>query len=351
MTSSRSHAMAWLAAAVTVAVVIAAFVMISNPFGSAPAAAGPAGAASRTAAPRPAPTTTVNPKKAPTPPSLGSYFGAWVQPSIDTSEGRIAAVDSLQQQIGRRLDIVHTYVRWQAPFPTSSDLTFLDRGDMLLVSWAGIDTRAIVAGTYDSWIRARALAIKATHKPIFLEWRWEMDRPNLTPEIHSPALYIAAWDHIRAIFTREHVQNVTWVWCPTARGFAAGYAQSYYPGNNEVDWVCADAYPSQLMYSSFADTVQPFLNWASHLRKPVMIGEFGVPNSYASRQRAQWLRAARHTVQADPQIKALLYFDSNPSGQGPQAGYSLQGDVPALRALRAMADDSYFNPRRLRVPR
>ena len=62
-----------------------------------------------------------------------------------------------------------------------------------------------------------------------------------------------------------------------------------------------------------------------------MIGEFGVPVSYGDAQRAQWLRAAQHVVQADRQIKALLYFDANPAGQGPQGSYALGGDAPRYR--------------------
>jgi hypothetical protein len=75
-----------------------------------------------------------------------------------------------------------------------------------------------------------------------------------------------------------------------------------------------------------------------------MIGEFGVPESDGASQRAQWLRAAQRVVVADPQIKALLYFDADPAGQGPQGSYSLAGDAAALAAFRAIAAQPYFNP-------
>jgi beta-mannanase len=188
-------------------------------------------------------------------------------------------------------------------------------------------------------IRQRARAIKATGRKIFLEWRWEMDRPGLQVQIHSPASYIAAWDHIRAIFAQEHVTNVGWVWCPTAHGFATGQAAAYYPGNNEVDWVCADAYPGHGPYRSFANVVAPFLSWASHHRKPVMIGEYGVPNTYGAQQRAQWLLNAASTVRDNPQVKALVYFDANA-----KRAYSLGPGSPALEAFRRIAHFPYFNP-------
>lgn len=278
-------------------------------------------------------------------PARGAYFGAWVRPQSFSQAGQIEAIDTLQSQIGRRLDIVHTYLTWQAAFPTVSDLTALRQGSTLLVSWTGDDSRTVRSGADDSIIRARADAIKATGKPIFLEWRWEMDRPNLSGTVGSPADFIAAWKHVRAIFAQQHVNNVAWVWCPTAKGFqAGGNAAAYYPGDAEVDWICADAYPPPGPYQSFSDTVQPFLSWASQHRKPIMIGEFGVPQSYLPQQRAQWLSAAAQTARDDPQIKALVYFDSNAVGSVPADAFALGADSAALQAFRVIADSRYFNP-------
>jgi hypothetical protein len=299
---------------------------------------------------RPAPqvTTSVNPALAPVPPASGAWFGAWVGPDVYTQANEINAVNALQRQLGRKLSIVHTYVKWQARFPTTSALTFLAQGSMLLISWAGTDTREITSGADDAWIRTRAGQVKALGKPVFLEWRWEMDRPNLHAQVHSGADYVRAWDRIRSIFAAAGVRNAAWVWCPTAAGFASGRAAAFYPGDDEVDWICADAYPDYGSAASFAGTVDPFLAWASHHGRPVMIGEFGVPVSYGDAQRAQWLRAAQHIVQADRQIKALLYFDANPAGQGPQGSYALGGDASALSVFRSMAREPYFNPVRSR---
>ena len=340
-----------LAAAVAVAAVVA--LVLADPFGSSGGpgsqGAGPGAGPSPGEHAGPAPTTTVDPRQAPVPPSHGAYFGAWVKPVLYTQPERIAAVTALQRQIGRRFDIVHTYVRWLEPFPTSSDLAFMRQGSTLLLSWGGADPRAIVAGTYDSWIRQRASAIKATRKRIFLEWLWEMDRPNLRAKVHSPADFIAAWKHIRAIFEQQHVSNVAWVWCPTARGFARGDAAAFYPGNDQVDWVCADVYPGPGPYRSFADTAQAFLAWAAGHPKPVMIGEYGAPQSYSAAQRAQWLRAAAQTVRQDQQVKALVYFDGDPAGRRAAGRYSLTNDLMAIRAFGGIGRQPYFNPAGLPV--
>lgn len=354
MTSSRARSRAriagWSAAAAAVIVVVGVALALANSSGKArQGGAGPA--PTRIAAP--IPTTTTNPARAPAMPAGGAYFGAFGQPAAFTQQSAVAAVDSLQSQVGRRLDIVHSYLKWRAPFPTASQRAFISGGSRLLLSWAGTDTLAVASGADDSWIRQRALAIKATHKPIFLEWRWEMNRPNLRAQVHSPADYIAAWDHIRSIFAQEHVENVAWVWCPTAIGFTGAGGQpsaaAFYPGNSEVDWVCSDAYPRAGPYTSFADVVQPFLAWASHIAKPIMIGEYGVPRSYGAQPRAQWLRGAAQTVRDDPQIKALVYFDGDPIGNGPQTDYGLDNGSAPMLAFRRVAGERYFNPSGLPV--
>ena len=282
-------------------------------------------------------------------PARGAYFGAWVDPTMYGQHGHIGAVNSLQTQIGRRLDIVHTYLRQDAAFPNASDLAWMRQGSILLVSWALNDTRGIAAGEWDASIRQRAREFKALGKPVFLEWRWEMDRPNIRSQVGTPADYVAAWKHIRLIFADEHVTSVAWVWCPTARGFASGRAQAYYPGNNEVDWVCADAYPRPGTQASFADVVHPFLAWAARHPEPIMIGEYGVPQSYSTERRAQWLHDAEQTVVRDRQVKALLYFDSNITGPSPLTSYGL--DAGPLAAFRDIADNRYFNPRGVPVNR
>jgi hypothetical protein len=302
----------------------------------------PGGGSSPHPAPRP---QAAGPSTAPLMPARGAYFGAWVGPTDYTQQGRIQAVNALQQQIGRRLDIVHIYLQQDATFPTSSDLAFVRQGSMLLVSWALNDSRGITAGRYDSTIRQRAREIKAIGKPVFLEWRWEMDRPNLRTQVGSAADYVAAWKHVRRIFAQQHTDNVAWVWCPTAHGFAGGYAGAYYPGDAQVDWICADAYPRGASLHPFANVVQPFLAWASHHPKPIMIGEYGVPQRYSPQERAQWLRSAAQTILSHPRIKALVYFD----GPGVHPGSNFILDGGSLQAFRGIAGNRYFNPRELPV--
>jgi hypothetical protein len=276
-------------------------------------------------------------------PRSGAYLGAFVQPPGRTSSGAlITAVTAFEHDVGHRLGVVHVYHPWGAAFPSAADKYFASTGSTLLITWGGTpDTLAIVAGHDDAMIRARAEAIKRLGRPVLLEFRHEMDRPDLQPSVHSPTDYIAAWDHIRAIFAAVGADNVGWVWCPTAQGFADGRAEAYYPGDGEVNWICVDAYstsPLQLLSS----VVRPFLAWASHHPKPILIGEFGV-RSDPPGWRA-WLAQVGQFAHQDPQVKSLAYFDADGlSSQGRPYEFSLNGNRTATSAFAALLAQSYFS--------
>lgn len=296
--------------------------------------------------PKGAAATTSAQGRPPVVPTSGAYFGAWVQPVHYLQPDRIAAVTELEAQLGRRLDIVHTYRTIDEAFPTASDLAAARSGSYLLFSWAMADTDAIAQGRYDGQIRQLAEAVRQFRAPMFMEPRWEMDRPNLASVVHSPTSFIAAWNHVHAIFDQVGTPNASWVWCPTATGFADGRAPAYYPGDGVVDWVCIDAYPgaSQL---SFSRVVTPFLDWAHQHPKPAMIGEFGVPRSFSPDDRAAWLAGAEATTRADPQVKAVVYFDSGIQSAPAPLDFWLASDAETLGRYRQWARLPYFDVQHL----
>lgn len=297
--------------------------------------------------------TTSRPGIAPTPPAQGAYFGAWVGRPRSTGGGEarpdeVAQVRRFESQLGRQLDIVQTFRKWQQPILRESDTTLMDGNRFLLLSWSGGDTREIVAGRHDRLIHERARAIKGTHKPIFLRWERGMEEPGIRPRIHSAADYIAAWRHIRRIFDQERVDNVAWVWCPTAKGFGADNAPSFYPGDGQVDWICAEVYPGgNYDYRDFTEASKLFRQWAESRPKPIMIAEFGVPRAYDGR-RAEWLRNAARPLQ-NPRIKAAVYYDSDRDSAKRRYQFSVSGDPRAVSALRQLATTPFFNPRNLPV--
>ncbi len=281
---------------------------------------------------------------APRPPADGAWIGAWAKPDLPTADRRVAALAEFEQQLGRPVDVAHAYHEWDDELPSQDDRELAAGGRTLLLSWAGADTRQIQSGQHDDLLREKARAVKEWGAPVLLEWRGQMDRPNLQAELWSPADYVAAWRHIRAVFEREQVDNVAWVWCPRATGFVDGRAPAYYPGDDQVDWLCADTYPGKTP-RSFQEMAGPFLGWAAAHPRPVIIGEFGVDDRGG--QREQWLaETAAHVVTA-PQIKGLVYVDADRSGAGDRPyDTSLRSAPRSMAAFSRIALDPYFDVRR-----
>ncbi|GAA1792079.1 hypothetical protein GCM10009682_12620 [Luedemannella flava] len=277
------------------------------------------------------------------PPRAGAYLGAWVKPTVVNQRERIAAFDRFERRLGRQVALVNTYRPFTEEFPTHSDLHFLQRGSILMLSWASGDTRATTMGRYDELIRERAQRVAELDRPIMIRFRWEMDRPNLRASMWSGPDYIAAWKHVRKLFAEEGATNVSWVWCPTVEGFAGGYAQEFYPGDDAVDWLCVDAYAaSQLV--DLGTLLTPFLQWSATHPKPIIIGEYGISRAYPAAQRAAWLTNAGAVFQANPQIKAVSLFESNPDPKDEQQQFAISDTPAALDAFATMSRASYFAP-------
>jgi hypothetical protein len=234
---------------------------------------------------------------------------------------------------------VHSYHPWAAPFPSEFDSHVVKTGHVLLLSWAGTRTSEITSGRYDHMIRARAHAVRALPGRVLLRWRWEMNRPNLADEVGSPEEYVQAWRHLRQVFDEERVTNAEWVWCPLARDFRNTGAARYYPGDDEVDWLCADAYPPSPEVS-LAAVLRPFFSWAEQRHKPIALAEFGI-EAGAPGARARWLTNAERTVREHTAVKAALYYESD---NAPAGFFGLSTEPSAVSAFANWSGDRYFTP-------
>ncbi len=290
----------------------------------------------------PSGTTSVIPAPArgPQPPAQGAWVGAWVKPSLPTQNGLVAGVASFERSLGRPLDVVQVYHQWDDDFPSPADIDFAAQGRTLLISWSGTDTRVITSGRFDDAIRQRAEEVKALGRPVLLRWRWEMNRPNLQGSIWSPADYVQAWKHIRAIFTQVGATNAGWVWCPIAEDFLATNGPAYYPGDDEVEWLCTDVYPGP-DYHAFADVSAEFMTWAAAHGKPLIVGEYGAEDK-APGQRKQWLTEAAAFFKDHPQIKAVVYFDARHQEAGRDRDFTLMPGTGPMQAFQTMASDPWF---------
>ena len=285
-------------------------------------------------------------------PRSGALFGAFVgMTGVPTPEASERAVAAFESTIGRKLDVDHHFYPWAVPFPTAVERWDLANDRIPMISWHGDDTIAIASGSQDPLIRSRAIAVRNLDAPVFLRWGWEMDGGRNAPWVHSPSAYIAAWRHLRQIFTDEGATNAIWVFCPNAYGFTTGRAQAYFPGAAYVDWVCADGYNwapdrKNAPWEPFDRIFARFSTWATKVAKPAMIGETGALERQPG-EKAAWLQAAYTSVRRSmPAVHAVVYFNIDKlESDGASYDWRVTSSESALQAFIAVSRDPYFTTR------
>jgi hypothetical protein len=275
-------------------------------------------------------------------PEKSAWLGAWVKPDWQGSQNRVEALDAFAEQTQGGMTIAHTFHEWEDDFPGPTQHEFQAAGKLQMISWSGTDTRSIRDGAHDQLIRQRAESIKQFGAPLLLRWRWEMDRPNLRQSVHTPEDYVAAWKRIRGIFTEVGTTNAAFVWCPHVQGFVDPKrdAAAYYPGDDQVDWLCTDVYPGK-EFDGFTEQMDTFMAFAARHPRPVVIGEFGVTYPGRPGQRGAWLREVGAYVKQHPQIKAAVYFAAKQTK--PAYDSTFDDDPDGLAAFRELTADPWFS--------
>jgi hypothetical protein len=282
-------------------------------------------------------------------PRDGAYLGARVQPSAGQSQADAFA--AAEREIGRRFAVERVYHRWWDAFPTEGDRQSAASGRLLFISWAAqtaggtpVPWAAIASGRFDRWIRARADAVAAFGRPLYLCFNHE---PEDEAAWGSAADFVAAYRRVVDLFRSEGVSNVAYVWTMMSASFAHGgsVADAFYPGDGYVDAVGVDAYNwspgrSGAAWRSFAAVVAPARRFALAHDVPLVVPEFGVQEDPSvPGRKAAWVRAAAATIRRWHDIKAVMYFDSS-------RGYPWQISTSAssLAAFAEVASDPWFDP-------
>jgi hypothetical protein len=277
-------------------------------------------------------------------PTSGAYLGLWHKGSpLQGAAEQQAGFRSVEALARRPMAIAHAFYDVDRPFPTAADRDAVATGHLLLLSWNGRDTAGVAAGRYDALIRERARGLRALGAPVLLRWLWEMDGPGRAERAGKPASYVAAWRHLRQLFREEGADRVAWVWCPNAVGFAEGRVDPWYPGDDAVDWVCADGYnfgTDALPWTSFRDLFRPFVRWGVAHRKPLLIGEVGSVEGSPGR-KAAWLGDVARALREDlPEIGGVVWFDEWRDGWD----WRLRSSPSSAAAFAQLAQDPAFRP-------
>jgi hypothetical protein len=287
----------------------------------------------------------------PVPAQTDIYLGVYApnsQPNrYDTTE-----VKALEARVGRRFAIDQHYYYWTDPFPTDLEPTDRAAGRLSMVSWLPNDIALtdITSGRYDELLRTRADAMKAFGGPILLrfghepngDWYTWSEHYQRGPAIagNTAASYVAAWRHVHDVFAKAGADNVSWVWSVNFRDFPAGNsADSYYPGDDVVDWVGIDAYNEgdvtpATSWTGIGPLIAPLYGRYAH-RKPIMLTEVGSVEQGGD--KAAWVAGlAAELPRRYPDVKAVVWFN--------KAEFRVDSSPAALAAFKRLATAEAFRP-------
>ena len=277
-------------------------------------------------------------------PADSAYLGAFVAPEQSQSQAQadirveLGDIGNFDGAIGRPLGLVHVYQNWRNPVKNSALAALAATGATPVIDWGCTPDVDITDGSQDAFITSYADQLAQFGRPVFVRWFWEM---NLTGESRTANClgaqgatgYIAAFQHIVTLFRAAGATNVAFVWCPSIQG--SGFAATYYPGDQYVDWIAWDGYDRKQDPNMLTDQFLPFYDHWLPNGKPMMIAETGATTDQAS--YVADLTDNLPTLM--PDVKAVLYYDSESS-----LDWTLQNQPgnDGFTQFVAMGQTSYF---------
>ncbi|HYH49597.1 MAG TPA: glycosyl hydrolase, partial [Acidimicrobiia bacterium] len=201
-------------------------------------------------------------------PADGALFGAAVAPG--PREAPYQPLVELEAKLGRTLAIDRYDRPFGTVFPDGREQEDIAAGRIPMISWGPVATGEVNRGSWDTQIRLRARGVKNLGQPVLIDWFADAANRRNGAVSGDASQYVAAWRRIVRIFDEEGARNSVWVWCADAADFGNGTADTWYPGDEWVDWICADGYnprnpgrPESTVLT-FEDIFTPFHAWASN---------------------------------------------------------------------------------------
>jgi hypothetical protein len=289
-------------------------------------------------------------------------FGAF--PGPRNGQSLQQAVVALENQIGRELDAVRAFYRWDAPFPTSYESWLRDTGRTLFMSvkairmngahirWADVAAAPPGSPLYTDIVRWAA-RVRDYGAPVYFVFHPEPE--NVSNDVNGTSTdFIAAWRRVISIFRGAGVTNASYVWTMTDYSFWRTdhrRAALWYPGDEYVDHIAADAYNwftcrgNNTPWWSLQQIIEPLRQFGlAHPSEGLMLLEFGSAEDPAvPGRKAQWFRDVQALFKQPgwEQFQAILYFNTvHPPF--PNCRWWVDTSQSSLDAFRALANDPFF---------
>jgi mannan endo-1,4-beta-mannosidase len=259
-----------------------------------------------------------------------SYLGVYA-PGAPRAYGQIAGFATVA---GERPNLVGYYSGWSEAFASSFARLVREHGATPLVQIdpTDISLRAIVAGDYDGYLRSFAGSVRDFGHPVVIGFGHEMNGTWYSWGYGHvpPAVFVAAWRHIVALFRGQGADNVTWMWTINDDAPDTGPVREWWPGPRYVTWVGIDGYyvrPSDTFASVFGSTIGEVRALTG---KPVLLSETAVGPAAGRPDKIADLFAGMrrdHTL-------GLVWFDYGQDDGIYHQDWRIEANTPAQAVFR-----------------
>jgi len=267
-------------------------------------------------------------------------FGTW-SPG-EPYAGNLDGVVKLQNDTGRRVDIVNWYQNWPAGGVSSGINAVTASNRIPLLTWEPWDPskwtssqdwpyplQTIVNGAHDNYIASFARTLRDVGRTVYLRPMHEMNG-NWYPWSAAasgvrygttPGLFKQAWQRIVTIFRANSATNVKFVWSPYALDVpASNPMENYYPGSSYVDVLALDGYnwgidpvtqqPRNGGWQTFAQLFDTAYDRLKALGpQPIWIAEVG--SAPDGGDKAGWILDMWRRADEMDRVQAIVWFNEN----------------------------------------
>jgi len=270
--------------------------------------------ANRSAGPSPSASRSAKAKPKPKASAGFTASSAFIPGSGQVYLGAAGDSQALARATGTPLSD-HAYAHFSGGVPAGRMITVKDNG-----TWRSVAAAGPGSAIYNNIVRW-AQTIKSRSGMVMFAYHHEPEGAN-SRRFGTPAEFIQAWRRVVTIFRSQGVRNAIYTWQMTAWAFRAApsdprYAARWYPGDDYVDSVGADAYNWGVCgegsgnWQELKTLGDPVLAFARAHGKDASFPEFA---SHADLRRAQWTyNALQYIATNRSRITGAFYFHRPPT--------------------------------------
>ncbi len=266
-------------------------------------------------------------------PPTATVTDRWVGTYVTGAAENLTNLTTLEGITGQKFAVRNFFQNTSQGFTEVQSSAISSHGSIPLVTlefqnpavgtgMSGGSYKQIANGSMDAYLIKYATNAKNFGKPVWLRPFHEMNG-NWYPWAgtaagNTPADFIAAWRHMRAIFTTAGATNVKFVWSPNADSVPNTTANAigmYWPGESYVDYIALDGYnfgTTTATWRTFSSVMGPAYKTVAALSatKPIFIAETGCGTTGGD--KAAWITNMFKVIPTTyPRIIGVTWFNAN----------------------------------------